>query len=952
MGVALYFLASPVTPMMQVSGGTTTASETSAESLLPDPDCDCPSGSIVVGTPGTQTLLSTLVGLSILPALPTTAQNITIRGTLVMDVSTYDPLFPYYLFPENSDICMDSGAEILVPTDNTLYIRGAHIRGCQERWKSITVENDAFLYIWGGGKPRNLIEDAQYAVHPQSKGTVLVWNTDFNKNYVGLKFDAIGDFVLSEFRSNKLYCTDTLLPHYDPLDIMNDGPWSYAGVDVKGQGALTIGVDGHVSLQNQFDSLRNGILVENTNLAVYNARFGNIQRLDYPIRGFGIRGAGEGHNFIQSGTCGVSANTIFFEDCHTGIQMEDMNVRIRNNEMTEVVSGIVVRDSPDREILICSNNIHTRQFGISLQLNDPAESILVSGNEIELSALSPDSRFAAIRVSEGGTAQPNAKITLNKDISIFNAGSGIFIAGANGWEVTQNSIEASQQVFGTLMYAGIRLWNSPNCYLSCNDAKGDFITNPGGGPTGPFGMQVRASEDVNYECNDVQSTYVGVQFDMTCVGTAFKTTSFEDHQIGLHYTTQGITGPQPGTTGDLHGNRWNGTWGGFVIGAQHDAPSLSGFSLYFVPAIPAPQGPQNPSPSSWFLPDPRNELSCGETCTLPVEDPPTDDFFLLVANGEVDPGEHSESMQYMYERSLYNRLLSNQELLESAPAFAAFMETKSSTAVGKFSEVEMDIRAIFQIGLEDHATLSSLQTQIQEALLAIGDLNVQLLSAMGNDSLELVQQREELSEGIQQLTAEQTVLSAEIKAARAQGAEALLSINAAISTSNIWESNEQAVNEQLLLSSAKGETLTIEQINILSAIAIQCPYSGGIAVFRARALLSGTLDLHYDDSAACEPNNQALIQQPGIPQESNADVKIFPNPTQNEFTIRFTEPTLHPAELRLQTSTGQTLRVYQVPEGSSAQQLSMPEGTPPGIYFLSLIAESQETRVFRIVVSK
>ncbi|TAK41768.1 MAG: hypothetical protein EPO28_08205, partial [Saprospiraceae bacterium] len=180
-------------------------------------NCDCPPGSIVVGSPGVETFLSDLVP-GTLPANPNTPLNITVLGTLVIDanVETGTPT-GIYTFPNMSDVCMAPGAEIRIPDKNTLRVISSHVRGCEKRWKSITVETGGTLQMFGD--LGCLVEDGQYAVHPQHKSTVDIRFSRFNKNYTGLYFnDPVGEFTLLPFFGNRMYCTETLLPHYDDQD--------------------------------------------------------------------------------------------------------------------------------------------------------------------------------------------------------------------------------------------------------------------------------------------------------------------------------------------------------------------------------------------------------------------------------------------------------------------------------------------------------------------------------------------------------------------------------------------------------------------------------------------------------------------------------------------------------------------------------------------------------------
>lgn len=904
--------------------------------------CDCPSGSIVIGSPGVETLLSDLVAISILPAAPQFGNplNITVRGTLVMDANVITGTQSgAYLFPPLSDVCMEAGAEIRIPTKNTLSVFDSYIRGCEKRWKSITVEHDATLNLAGDGL--GLVEDGQYAVHPRNKSTVNIVNTRFNKNYVALYFnDPLGEFFLQPFFRNTIQCTETLLPHYNPQD-PNDGPWSFAGIRTTGQDFLTIGVAGQAP--NRFDGLRNGIITENCNLTLRNSRFNNIQRLDYSTAGHGVRASGVGHSFQQDGGC-YGIKTVFFDNCSTGIFLQGMNARVQNNQMNAVETGVLVRESPNRNIEICGNTINCTVHGISLWFNDPAQRIQVNNNAIHVSPPVPDIRAAAIFVRENGAAQPNARIEFHEDIDIFNAGAGISLNGCKGYHVEQNFIGAAQD--GALIYAGISLWNSPDNFFSCNRVKGDFGSNSFGSVAGPFGIRARVSTGVEYDCNEVQDTYLGVQFDMPCNNTKFRTTTFQNHRFGLHYTTTGLTGHQPTNlaTGTLHGNIWDGTWDGAnAVGARHENPDddYVNLSRYIVRSISAPWGPQNPSSSSnsWFTAENRQQFSCGSTCDVWLTgDTTITELDERIAKGLVDPGVYSESMQWILERGLYRKLYANSEFVQPYTFVDTFYTAKSSSTIGRFTAVEAATYALFEL---DSSTAGQLQdyyelTTAQMEDMALIDSLLQTVS--GQDSLNLLVRREYALDSIESLSLLNSALVKSVLQARSAAANSVIAQNNAITVTDIWEQNEKTVNHIFLNTIAKGIPLNTTQFNLLKAVANQCPYEGGTAVFRARAIL----DIEVDDEVACSQlGSQALIMPPAGNQSPATGIRMYPNPAMDFVTVSVDDALESNAVLSVFNLYGQLAFRHNLSEGTALFSFTT-EMLPSGIY-LVLVQESGKT---------
>src|SRR5690606_22285796 len=145
----------------------------------------------------------------------------------------------------------------------------------------------------------------------------------------------------------------------------NDGPWSFAGLHIIGKPLLEVGSTSLSVDENHFQFLRNGIITENTNFVIENTRFSHIYKQDYTQAGFGIHASGTGQLFEQPGNCN-DAGSVWFDDTHTGIYLENMDAKVQNNQMIEMDRGIVVAQGVNRDIQICGNYIEASRLGIGL----------------------------------------------------------------------------------------------------------------------------------------------------------------------------------------------------------------------------------------------------------------------------------------------------------------------------------------------------------------------------------------------------------------------------------------------------------------------------------------------------------------------------------------------------------------------------------------------------------
>jgi Secretion system C-terminal sorting domain len=98
--------------------------------------------------------------------------------------------------------------------------------------------------------------------------------------------------------------------------------------------------------------------------------------------------------------------------------------------------------------------------------------------------------------------------------------------------------------------------------------------------------------------------------------------------------------------------------------------------------------------------------------------------------------------------------------------------------------------------------------------------------------------------------------------------------------------NEREVNQVFLQTLPKGNfELTTAQLTKLQTIATQCPLAGGVAVFRARAMLGMVGDsTFYDDDAACQLTAGRGTTS-GNQIQTESKIRIYPNPANDKVTL-------------------------------------------------------------------
>jgi hypothetical protein len=106
-------------------------------------------------------------------------------------------------------------------------------------------------------------------------------------------------------------------------------------------------------------------------------------------------------------------------------------------------------------------------------------------------------------------------------------------------------------------------------------------------------------------------------------------------------------------------------------------------------------------------------------------------------------------------------------------------------------------------------------------------------------------------------------------------AQLVLNANGSLALSSTASINEKTVNGIMLtLLSEDRSTLNSSELSTLESIASQCAYSGGRAVYSARAKLSELNNVNYDDDILCAASINSINSR----SNSVNSVTLYPNP--------------------------------------------------------------------------
>ena len=857
-----------------------------------------------------------------------------IEGTLSIDEGES------YTF-NNCVFRMKEGASLLVNKAGTLVSTASTFHGCTTMWRGIEVNPFGTLIL----KEDNFITDAQYAIyaHPSppnpnaSQTTVSIQGNSFVNNFVGVfiaKGDEINSFIAqNEFRT--YLSSSTLKPPFNgqtsgPEGLPNQNQFPLAGCYANRMTSV------FSSYMNSFDNLTSGIVLNNVSAVISETNFTDMvsnvfEYPSYTSRGHAVRSNGDGAQRLS-----LLNNTM--TNCITGSNGFQVSLTAFGNNMSNVSNGIRnVLFSPGNMIIGGTETGEANSFvdvknGILVAAIDPNIDLVIENNTINTNTTE---QGHGIRMDYSIAA--SATISENT-VTVEQAGFGIMLQTSWKAQILDNTIDLTSP---TQAFAGISLSGSANCAIRDNTITGD-------GTTGPNNMALRlvSSSNNTYCCNIFDKTRYGTYVVGTSTSTDnFRGNTFKVHQDGLFIDQiYSILGTQTHTE-----NCWEDDVNGNAVYAGVTDAEAQVYPFFVDPATPNQCFlPNAVTPSGWFFPSGNNNSSAictEENCSTTGLIKPDSPDAITIAEGAIDTGIYAEATNWELSRYLYRGL---QGVTITHPSVDSFMIASSNNNIGSFQELDNALDNLYKADGTTIANLKNAMLDLSATLSAIQSIDSQLIDASQTAWPGLMDNRIALLD-----TARNEVVSlngsrSTLITQRTQNTVPLQTQNDTISTSPIFEQNAKEANTVFLQYLQKGMTnLDSVQKTTLENIANQCPFSGGNAVFKARALLaaeSGNLEV-YDDNVNC--NSQALAQPPSFDQASQAtglNIRVFPNPARESVTVQWPKALENEGLLELYDTFGKKLKTVPLKEGTYNHSLQL-HGLTTGIYLLRVKLKDQETTV-------
>ncbi|MBN8682745.1 MAG: hypothetical protein J0L99_08825 [Chitinophagales bacterium] len=844
----------------------------------PDPlSCQCPPGAntYVFGTNTSSVSYASAGGL---PPDQNALSNacFEVNGRLNWDLD---------ITLSNVHFIMNEGAEIVVPNGYGLYLSGNNLlEGCEHLWRGITIE--------GGGwfsANNSTIRDALYAVVPKGNSNIALIGNEFNANHVGVL--AVSGMPVYNWgiTGNEFICDQPLLPPFNGLGTAPPPITHAAFMLLNVPGTFVIGAN------NLMDGISNGLIAFRAGFSMEQCTIQNlVNNTDSPINQHGVWAS---NCFVAN----VQHNT--FDNVGVGIFADNVNLNAEFNTIAGIPTapvaghaGIRYQNGANRSIRIRDNNILSA-WNAGIRVNNCKKPALlrVKRNTVSLFPQDIDGAAIELKTCSSGFISDN-------DIHYNNANeewTALGLQDCSSMTVYNNSSNG----LGITNVGGFGNYFSANTISS----EASFET---------VGFWVQNS--VDRYCSNTTNGQLGNgwQFAGACSPSKFSCNSIGNAATGLRLSQFGTTttsiGEQPN-----QGNDWYGSYTN--LGAYHEsnADFIILKSQFSMPQAEIPSWNTGAGMGvSWFdLYTGQSTINCNLACAAPVDADEAPggggdgDLSGLGHAGSDDAaiarGDFSgDGISWMSRWRLYERLLAYPDM----PADQDVQDFKTQAqgdALGQLFALSRQAELLQQGPDWAGQSFAYLQNDIQ-ALTAQLQQTLKDGPLKGADAwrMEIRSLYADLHQAAKIYYRYEDWMAQQRKDGAASLLPALNVVQAVVQDAPLNVKNLQALQleHDFFLNEAADPTALAE----IKAIADQCPFEGGFAVYAARSIYSRFVPAsRWNDEQLCmmgttPPDKRNAQQERG----GVANLLVLPNPANDLVFFQSAKPFGADARLEILSSTG------------------------------------------------
>ena len=461
-------------------------------------------------------------------------------------------------------------------------------------------------------------------------------------------------------------------------------------------------------------------------------------------------------------------------------------------------------------------------------------------------------------------------------------GSGIVANNAKNVNVINNFVKLSGNTIN-----GIALTGCDSSTVSCNTVIGRYpaVNYQNKGIYGSMNQKCYIS------CNITDSLYKGVHFSSSNIATKFRGNEMKKHYIGLYLDNTAVIDTQSHA-----GNMWTGTYNS-TYGAWNENDS-SAFNLSqslfivnpslgvnYVPNIPLVGSGGIPNDLGWFQLDTIGHTFECDGLLLCVDNPAergegSDNLKEAIAADNTITSEYIEESKSTAKMFLYEDLKNDSAAYSGNTVLMQFLSNNVNTTFGKMNNVKQLMK---EANMLDYSNVMLLKEK--DSLINIHLSNVYLLDsiAAADSTINNLQSRENEIAEINTLKQDIRNITSSNNTNKAVKLNETITWNNAVQPNEIPEYNLKQVNDiNIIYEQTESKDSIAQFYGTLLNIAVQCPQSGGIAVYIARSLVALFNDsIIYDDDNVCLQQGYYRLSNELKNNKAFIEAVLIPNPASN-----------------------------------------------------------------------
>jgi hypothetical protein len=932
-------------------------------------------------------------------------QEIVVKGNFTFDMPN--------LTLDNCDIYLDETANVSLgasgnTTSKQLNIKGSTLQGCKTLWRGIKVFPTTSIYLEPNAtSKKTLVRDAEKVLDIQRSSSTAT--TFFKLDGATLEKNMFGVFIndntctgcslldvnaASTVKGTMFDGTNSeLKPPYTGMTAGAYKPKSVAGINVTNCASLTIGVSG--ATQNTFKLSDFGVYSNKSGVTILNSKFTEIfQR----VGGTGMGIYGINLSVIDQTGFG-KLGSYSFDNVSQGIYTMNSRFNVKNNNMVNIRTNGVETTSaiawPASSNTILDNQINTLSNGIYMTNNNVP--ITVSGNKI---VNNTDKNVFGIYC--GGTSNTGVKtynigtntIDIKSDpLNTSTYGAGIVTTNAFAPDVHGNTINVNNYTLSLFPPPGANNNNGAYPYIygvfETNDKSSTFCSNTITGvyTNQGWGIKTANSTGNKYDCNTFSTIGKGLTFLGNCVTIPIPTAAvnnivdntFGNHFNGGLYLQSNVNGGGVVNTAQIGkqfhtGNNWSAVGAPNGYAAIYEGPpSITDLTNNQIDVIAGDLSLGNVSPANWFVQSPGTDLTCQAPCTLNQFKVSNTNDIGTISNGVADRGPEllfneglyydivtgantmetfSPAYQWMIRRNIYREISDNYGM-EIPEEYKAFMESQSNGSVGKFQDFEKTLATMMDTNLDLWSDLLDKETKIEEISKDNAPL-IEGFQSLPSDKQALILSdagHESPMQDLGTLWEERTILYDKLNTLKVNRALELTDWNNQLPVEQVHEKYEQQINAIYLATVVNNQTtLRSNDSTTVDFVAGLCPFEGGFAVYKARAVYSWLYKKYKQEWFECKEDLKPReIEDKKVEKQINPlTFDLMPNPAGDYFNIRLKNDVSN-AQFQLIDATGKVL-INQNLSGALTKVSTL--GFNAGLYWVKITQTDGNLSVQKIIINR